>query len=297
MIVSEKTAEVRDLLDGHRAAGRRVAMVGTSGGTHEGHLSLVRRAKRDCDVVAVFWNGALKLEWAPGAVQSYTRDLERDSALLEAAGVDLLYVPLRHDLYQRAPVTFVEMPAMAAHLDEMPEGAHMTILVTMVLTLLNVAGPCTTYFGEKDWQQLVMFRRMAEDLRLPSRVVGCPTLREPDGLAISGRNAKLTPAQRSAAPSLYRALTAAAEAVHAGERDADTVTGIAAERLRRVSVPDYVVAVEADTLRPLRTLTGEVRLLASSTFGLTPLVDNVGVTVPPYRPAEGARTERTKDTA
>jgi hypothetical protein len=105
MIVSEKTAEVRDLLDGHRAAGRRVAMVGTSGGTHEGHLTLVRRAKRDCDVVAVFWNGALKLEWAPGTVQSYTRDLERDSALLEAAGVDLLYVPLRHDLYKRAPVS------------------------------------------------------------------------------------------------------------------------------------------------------------------------------------------------
>jgi pantoate--beta-alanine ligase len=90
VIVSEKTAEVRELLDGHRSAGRRVAMVGTSGGAHEGHRSLVRRAKRDCDVVAVFWNGALRLEWAPGAVQSYTRDLERDSALLQAAGADLL---------------------------------------------------------------------------------------------------------------------------------------------------------------------------------------------------------------
>jgi pantoate--beta-alanine ligase len=280
MIVSEKTAEVSELLDGHRSAGRRVAMVGTSGGTHEGHLSLVRQAKRDCDVVAVFWNGALRLEWAPGAVQSYTRDLERDSALLAAAGADLLYVPLRHDLYEQPSVTFVEMPAMTAHLAGMPEGANMNILVTMVLTLLNIAGPCTTYFGEKDWQQLVIFQRMATDLRLPSRVLGCPTVREPDGLAISSRNTKLTPEERAAAPAVYRALTAAADAVRAGERDARVVTEIALERLRPVSVPDYVVAVEAGTLRPLTGLRGDVRLLASSVFGTTPLVDNVGVTVP-----------------
>ena len=104
---------------------------------------------------------------------------------------------------------------MTAHLAGMPEGATMNILVTMVLTLLNIAGPCTTYFGEKDWQQLVIFQRMAEDLRLPSRVLACPTVREPDGLAISSRNAKLTPAQRAAAPALYRALTAAAEAARA----------------------------------------------------------------------------------
>jgi pantoate--beta-alanine ligase len=267
-------------LTGIGPAGRRVAMVGTSGGTHEGHLSLVRRAKRDCDVVAVFWNGALRLEWAPGAVQSYARDLERDSALLAAAGTDLLYVPLRHDLYERPSVTFVEMPAMTAHLAGMPEGATMNILVTMVLTLLNIAGPCTTYFGEKDWQQLVIFQRMAEDLRLPSRVLACPTVREPDGLAISSRNAKLTPPQRAAAPTLYRALTAAAEAARAGQRDARVVTEIALERLREVSVPDYVVAVEARTLRPLSVLGGDVRLLASSVFGTTPLVDNVGFTVP-----------------
>jgi len=279
MIVSEKHAEVRALLDEHRAAGRRVAMVGTSGGTHDGHLSLVRRAKQESDVVAVFWNGALKLEWADGTLQSYNRDLEHDQALFEAAGVDLFYIPVRDDLYQRPSVTFVEMPAMGAYLDGMPEGEHMNILVTMVLTLLNIAGPCTTYFGEKDWQQLVMFQRMAEDLRLPSRVVGCPVQREPDGVAISGRNSKLSASQRADAPMMYRALTAAATAVAAGERDASVVTEIALDLLRKVSVPDYVVAVEADTLRPLDTLRGEVRLLASSTFGATPLVDNIGFTV------------------
>ncbi|MCW2829441.1 MAG: hypothetical protein JWP31_133, partial [Aeromicrobium sp.] len=155
MIIVDTKAEIRRYLDEQRAAGRTVAMVGTSGGTHEGHLSLVRQAQRECDVVAVFWNGALKLEWAPGAVQSYTRDLEKDAAAFESANADILYVPLREDLYARPSGTLIDIPAMSARLEGMPEGAHMNILVTMVATLLNIAGPCTTYFGEKDWQQLV----------------------------------------------------------------------------------------------------------------------------------------------
>ncbi|EIV91915.1 pantoate--beta-alanine ligase [Frankia sp. QA3] len=289
MITTEKHAEVRELLDAERAAGRRVAMVGTSGGTHSGHISLVEQAKKECDVVAVFWNGALKLEWASGGVQAYNRDLAHDQALFEAAGVDVFYIPLRHDLYQRPSNTFLAMPGMLRHLTGMPEGEHMELLVTMVATLLNIAGPCTTFFGEKDWQQLVMFQRMAEDLHLPSRVVGCPTRREPDGVAISSRNTKLSPEQRAAAPALYAALTAAADAIAAGERDAHAAAEVALARLRPVADPDYVVAVEAATLRPLDTLDpgaeggpsdGEVRLLASVRFGTTPLVDNIGVTVP-----------------
>jgi pantoate--beta-alanine ligase len=279
MIVVKKKAEVREYLDSCRAAGRTVGMVGTSGGTHEGHLSLVARARQECDVVAVFWNGALKLEWAPGAVQNYARDLDREVAQFEAAGVDTLYVPLREDLYDRTSLTVIEMPTMSAHLTGMPESGHMHILVTMVATLLNIAGPCTTYFGEKDWQQLVMFQRMAEDLLLPSRVVGCPTLREPDGVAISSRNSRLTAAQRADAPRLYQALSAAVEAITAGERDAATITGQVLDLLRAVSVPDYVVAVDAATLEPLERLRGEVRLLACATFGSTPLVDNIGVTI------------------
>jgi pantoate--beta-alanine ligase len=288
VIVCEKRAEVRQLLDAHRAAGRSVGVVGTSGGTHAGHLSLAHTARRECDVVAVFWNGAMNLSFAQGIVQHYVRDLDRDARLFEEAGVDLLYVPTADDLYRRPPVSRLEMPEMAAHLAGMPEGQHMTIVVTMVLTLLNIAGPCTMVFGEKDWQQLVMFQRMAEDLLLPSRILASPTVREPDGLAVSSRNTRLGPAEREAAPELYRALAQAAQAVRDGERDARTVTDAISERLRRVSVPNYVTAVEAGTLRPLRTLHGEVRLLASATFGDTPLVDNVGVTVPD---ADGARQE------
>ncbi|MCW2831597.1 MAG: Pantoate--beta-alanine ligase, partial [Aeromicrobium sp.] len=142
------------------------------------------------------------------------------------------------------------------------------------------------YFGEKDWQQLVMFQCMAEDLMLPSRVVGCPVVRENDGVALSSRNARLSPAERADAPQVFRALTAAADLVRAGERDAGKVTALVKDLLSAVSVPDYVVAVDAATLEPLQTLRGDVRLLVSTTFGTTPLVDNIGVTIEPDAAAE-----------
>lgn len=280
MIVVETRAEVRRMLDKHRASGASVGFVGTSGGTHDGHLSLVQAARRHHDVVVVFWNGALNVDWAGDTLQAYSRDYEQDARLLEGAGVDLLFVTRQHDLYRRPPVTFIEMPAMAAHLCGMPEGRHMNVVVTMVLTLMNIAGPCTAYFGEKDWPQLAMFQQMTEDLMLPSRVVPVPTIREPDGLAVSGRNARLSPADRERAPELYKALTAAVEAVRAGERDAKVVAELILGPLRAVADPDYVAVVEADTLRRLETLTGDVRLLASARFGTTSLIDNVGVSVP-----------------
>jgi pantoate--beta-alanine ligase len=279
VIVSDSRAEVRALLDAHRAAGRSVGVVGTSGGTHAGHLSLAHAARRECDVVAVFWNGAFNAGFAAGIAQHYARDLDRDAKLFADAGVDLLFVTKADDFYRRPPVSRVEMPEIAVHLDGMPEGQHMNIIVTMVLTLLNVAGPCTMVFGEKDWQQLVMFQRMTEDLLLPSRILASPTVREPDGLAVSSRNTRLSPAERQAAPELYRALADAAEAIRGGQRDAGKVTEAIRDRLARVAAPNYVMAVEAGTLRPLAALQGEVRLLASATFGTTPLVDNIGVTV------------------
>jgi pantoate--beta-alanine ligase len=280
VIVVESRAEVRRMLDKQRANGASVGFVGTSGGTHDGHLSLVQAARRHHDVVVVSWNGALNVDWAGDALQVYSRDYAQDAGQFESAGVDLLFVTRQGDLYRRPPVTFVEMPAMAEHLRGMPEAQHMSVVVTMVLTLLNIAGPCTAYFGEKDWPQLAMFRRMAEDLMLPSTVVGVPTVRESDGVAVSGRNARLSQADRARAPELYKALTAAVEAVREGERDAKTVAEIVLARLRPVADPDYVAVVEADTLRPVEFLSGDVRLLASARFGTTSLIDNVGVSVP-----------------
>jgi pantoate--beta-alanine ligase len=165
----------------------------------------------------------------------------------------------------------------------------------MVLTMLNIAGPCTNYSGEKDWQQLVLFRRAAEDLLLASTVVGCPTVREPDGVARSSRNVRLTPSERAAAPVLYRALTEAAGLVRAGERDAKKVTSMIADRIGQIAPVDYAHAVDADTLRPLDTLEGEIRQLVSATFGTTPLIDNIGVAVPAT--ATPAATGRSTDKA
>jgi len=280
MIVVESRAEVRQILDKQRANGATVGFVGTSGGTHDGHLSLVQAARRNHDVVVVFWNGAMNLDWAGDTLQVYPRDYKHDARHFESAGVDLLFVTHRDDLYRRPPVTFVEMPALAGHLRGMPEGQHMNVVVTMVLTLLNIAGPCTAYFGEKDWPQLAMFQRMCEDLMLPSKVVPVPTIRESDGVAVSGRNARLSPADRARAPELYQALSAATEAISAGERDAKAVAEIVLERLRAVAEPDYVVVVQADSLRPLETISGDVRILASAKFGATSLIDNVGVSAP-----------------
>lgn len=280
MIVVESRAEVRRILDKQRADGATVGFIGTSGGTHDGHLSLVAAARADHDVVVVFWNGAMNLDWAGDTLQVYARDYEHDATRFESAGVDLLFVTHRDDLYRRPPVTVVEMPAMAEHLRGMPEGRHMNVVVTMVLTLLNIAGPCTAYFGEKDWPQLAMFTRMCEDLMLGSNVVAVPTIRENDGIAVSGRNARLSPAERARAPELYAALTAAAQAIRGGERDVRTVTELVLDRLRAVAVPDYVVVVEADSLRRLDVVSGDVRVLASATFGTTSLIDNVGVAAP-----------------
>ncbi|MBL7496303.1 pantoate--beta-alanine ligase [Frankia sp. CNm7] len=280
--------EARALLDAHRAAGRTVGMVGTSGAIHEGHLSLVERARRENDVVALFYAGVVRLDWTPVSAQVYERDIERDKELLAAAGVDLFLVMRRDDLYARRPVTFLAQSELVPDVPGLLGHDHASILATMVISMLNIAGPCTNYSGEKDWQQLVLFRRAAQDLLLPSTVVGCPTVREPDGVARSSRNVRLTASQRAAAPVIYRALTEAARLVHAGERDARAVTSLVADRVGGVAAVDYVHAVEADTLRPLDHLAGDVRLLVSATFGDTPLVDNIGVTVPAQTGRVGA---------
>ncbi|MBL7491723.1 pantoate--beta-alanine ligase [Frankia sp. AgB1.9] len=276
----ESFRETRAVLDAHRAAGRTVGMVGTSGAIHEGHLSLVERARRENDVVALFYAGVMSVDAAPASVQIYERDVDRDTELLAAAGVDLFYVMRRDDLYARPPVTFLAQPELVPDLPGLLAPDHAGVLATMVFSMLNIAGPCTNYSGEKDWQQLVLFKRAAEDLLSPCTVVGCPTVREPDGVAKSSRNVRLTPSHRAAAPVIYRALTEAVELVNAGERAAKVVTSRIADQIAAVASVDYVHAVEADTLRPLDVLDGEVRLLVSATFGDTPLVDNIGITVP-----------------
>jgi pantoate--beta-alanine ligase len=280
MIVVETVAEVRAHLDAERARGKLIGMVGTSGALHGGHLSLVERAKSENGYVVMFWSGTLQLDWANDSALVYDRSFERDSALAESAGVDLFYVPQRDDLYARRPTTFLTLDDLTQFATEAGSPELFGFLATMVLTYLNVASPCTTYFGEKDWHQLVIFQRAAEDLLMRSAVIGCPTVREPDGLALSSRNVKLSPAERKIAPILYRALQEAGRRIEAGERDPAAIIELVTKLVAPNAPVDYVVTLEADTLQPLKVLRGNVRVLLSAGFERTHLIDNIGATSP-----------------
>jgi pantoate--beta-alanine ligase len=274
-------AELRELLDAERAGGRRVGFVPTMGYLHDGHASLVRAARGATDVVVVslFVN---PLQFGPGEdLDAYPRDLARDTALAEAAGADLLFTPSVDEMYPRPVLTTVSVAEVSEPLEGAARPGHFAGVATVVAKLLAIVGPCAVYFGEKDFQQVAVVGRMVSDLSLPVDVVACPTRREPDGLAMSSRNAYLTPDERAAAPVVHRALAAGSALVLAGERDPATVRAlmaqiIEAEPLARL---DYAEVVDADSFAVPDPLAGNLRLLAAVRFGRARLIDNVGVTV------------------
>jgi pantoate--beta-alanine ligase len=275
-------AELQSLLDAERAAGRGVGFVATLGYLHEGHASLMRRARADTDVVvaSIFVN---PLQFGAGEdLDAYPRDLERDSRLAEAEGVDLLFVPAVDEMYPTPVLTTVSVAQVSEPLEGAARPEHFAGVATVVAKLFAIVGPCRTYFGEKDFQQIALVRRMVHDLSFPVDVVACPTVREPDGLALSSRNAYLTPEEREAAPVIHRALQAGAASILAGERDPAVVRSlmaqiIEAEPLARL---DYAEVVDADSFVVPDPLGGNVRLLAAVRFGRARLIDNVGVTAP-----------------
>jgi pantoate--beta-alanine ligase len=279
VIVLDTASAVIAHLDRERSNGRTVGMIGTTGSLHEGHLSLVRAAKAQNDVAVMFWAGALSLEWAPGSSPSYTPDMQRDLDLAAGEGLDVCFVLNRADLYVEPSATSIVLPAFDAG-GELEDPAHLRTVATMVATFCNITGPCRTYFGEKDWQQLVMLQKMARDLYLRAEVVGCPVVREADGLARSSRNQKLSAQSRAQAPALFQGLQAAAAAVADGERVVEKVVAIFTDVVAPVADIDYVKVVEPHTLAPLERLDGPARVIVSASFGGVRLVDNVGVTPP-----------------
>jgi pantoate--beta-alanine ligase len=276
-----RIADLRAVLDAERAAGRRVGFVPTMGYLHDGHASLMARARADDDVVvaSIFVN---PLQFGPTEdLAAYPRDLARDLALAEKEGVDLVFVPPVEEMYPEPVATTVTVAGVSDGWEGASRPTHFAGVATVVAKLFGIVGPCRAYFGEKDFQQLAVIRRMARDLSMPVEVVGCPTVRELDGLAMSSRNSYLTPDERAAAPVVHRALQAGVAAILAGERDPATVAGlvgeiIAAEPLARL---DYAAVVDADSLAVPDTLSGNLRLLAAVGFGRARLIDNVGVTV------------------
>lgn len=273
----------RAATDAARAGGATVGFVPTMGYLHEGHVSLMAAARAECDLVAVsiFVN---PLQFGAGEdLDAYPRDLARDLTQAEAAGVDVVFAPSVEEMYPRPIVTTVVVDDLTTRFEGASRPDHFAGVATVVAKLFSIMGPGRTYFGEKDWQQVCVVRRMAADLSFPVEVIACPTLREPDGLARSSRNVYLSVEERAAAPVLHRALRHGAALVEAGERDPGAVEAAMAEVVAAEPsvLLDYVAAVEADTLASPARLEGHVRLLVAARVGTPRLLDNVGVTVPP----------------
>ncbi len=280
--VIESVEVFRKVLDAERGAGRRVGLVPTMGALHDGHLSLVRRAAAECDTVAVtvFVN---PLQFGPGEdLERYPRDLDGDVVLASAAGATHLFAPSVAEMYADEVLTTVRVARLGEGLEEAARPGHLGGVATVVAKLFAMTGPCRAYFGEKDYQQLLVVRRMAADLSYPVEVVACPTVREADGLALSSRNAYLSPDERRAAAVLYRCLVAGRAAVEAEEEDPAVVRSAMAEIV--ASEPgarlDYAEVRAAGTLEPLDRVVGDVRLLVAARVGPARLIDNLGARGP-----------------
>ena len=278
-------AELRSRLGRARAGGRTVGLVPTMGYLHDGHLALARAAvaEHDLVVMTIFVN---PLQFAPGEdLATYPRDPAGDAAKAAAVGVDLLFVPSTEEMYpdgRDAVLTGVQVPALAGVMEGASRRTHFGGVCTVVAKLFNIVGPCSAYFGEKDFQQLAIVRRMAADLSFPVQVVGCPIVREADGLAMSSRNVYLTEAERAVAPVLRRALTAGAEAIRSGATNADSVRELMAAHVRAEPLAqlDYLEIADPDTLAPLVVADDRARLFGAIRFGRARLIDNRAVSEP-----------------
>lgn len=292
MITVDRVAEMRRMCDRERAAGRRVGFVPTMGALHEGHLSLIRAARAEADtvVVSIFVNPT---QFGPGEdIDSYPRSMEADLAACEREGVDIVFRPSSGEMYPRPPATRIVVSGVSGPLEGEFRPGHFEGVALVCTKLFNAVGPCRAYFGEKDAQQLRVVRRLVEDLCMPVEVVDCPTVRDPDGIALSSRNAYLTPDERERARALSRALFAMADRVAAGERRAEDILAHGREVLARgrPDAVDYLAIVDGDTFEPVEVLEGPVLACGAIHIGKARLIDNVALT-PPAAAVHPGRTQ------
>jgi pantoate--beta-alanine ligase len=278
VIVARTVAQLRELASSARTDGARVGLVPTMGAFHDGHLSLMRRARERCGfvVVSLFVNPAQFNE--PADLARYPRDEGNDAALASSAGVDVLFAPPVDEVYPTGFATTVEVAGISEPLEGVVRGPkHFRGVATVVAKLFNMAQPDEAFFGQKDAQQALLIRRMVRDLDIPVRVEVCPTIREADGLAMSSRNALLDPESRRRAPSLSRALFAVADAVErGGERDAGRALQQGASILSAAGIdPEYFSAVSTETLAPVTYIEGETLVALAARVGPVRLIDNV----------------------
>jgi pantoate--beta-alanine ligase len=260
-----------------RSAAGRLGFVPTMGYLHQGHMSLVHAARRDCDAVSasIFVN---PMQFGPREdLARYPRDPERDLAMLREAGVDAVFMPDVAEVYPPGFSSFVEVGPLAGRLEGKHRPGHFRGVATVVCKLFNIVQPQVAYFGQKDAQQLRVIRRMVADLNLPVEVVGLPTVREPDGLALSSRNVYLNEDERRQALVLSRALRLAEERFRAGERNAETLRRAMRGLIREAPAAtiDYVSIADSDSLEELRTIDRPALVSMAVRIGATRLIDNL----------------------
>ncbi|MCX8033096.1 MAG: pantoate--beta-alanine ligase [Thermoleophilia bacterium] len=276
----QEIVELRSVVQNAKAAGQSVGLVPTMGALHEGHLSLVRRARGENDVVivSVFVNPT---QFGPREdFDRYPRDLARDLALCEQAGADAVFAPSAAEMYPPGFCTWVNVEGLTEGLCGRSRPGHFRGVCTVVAKLFNICQPDRAYFGEKDAQQLVVVKRMVQDLNFPIEIVPCSTVREPDGLAMSSRNMLLTREQRQQAPMLYKALKEAERLIKTGVKDTTALKQAIATVLGEASLGqvDYIEIVDAETLAPMETVWGECLIALAVRFGEVRLIDNIRVT-------------------
>jgi pantoate--beta-alanine ligase len=276
--VIRRAAEFRTTADRWRSAGDRVGFVATLGGIHAGHVSLIRRAREGSDRVAASVYLNPRQYTTAQDLASYPRDEAADLAALEAAGVDAAWAPPDEEVYPEGLDLAAPDPGPVGRVFEgAARPGHFEAVLMVVHRLLDVVGPCRTYFGEKDAQQLFLVRRMVRELGLPVEVVGCPTVREPDGLAMSSRNALLSPQEREQAGCLFLALAEAAELARGGERDARVLVAAMAREIGGTPLArlDHAAVVDEGTFEPVDRVDRPARALVAAAFPSARLIDNL----------------------
>ena len=267
---------LRGVVAGWKAAGQTVAVVPTMGALHPGHLSLIAAARAGADrVIATIFVNPRQFN-NPEDLARYPRTEDRDAGMLVAAGVDLLFAPPLDVVYPQGFATSVTVAGLSEGLCGAHRPGHFDGVATVVTKLLLMTGADRAFFGEKDWQQLQIVRRLARDLNIPVAVTGCPTLREADGLAMSSRNARLSSADRAAAPALLRAMSGAGAAIRGGTPVVEALDRARHEVLRAgFTEVEYLDLRGAEALEPLATLDRPARLLAAAWLGGVRLIDNI----------------------
>lgn len=276
MVINSKIETVRQQVSDWKKEGLSVGLVPTMGYLHEGHKSLIDAARKDNDrvVVSIFVN---PMQFGPNEdLASYPRDLEKDAKLCQEAGVDMIFHPDAEEMYEPGFCSYVDMNGLTAELCGKSRPTHFRGVQTVVLKLFHIVTPDRAYFGQKDAQQLAVIRRMVRDLNVGIKIIGCPIIREADGLAKSSRNTYLNEAERQAALVLSRSLNVGKALAESGETNAQTIREAVTKEIEKEPMAkiDYVDVVDFDTITPVDTIQGSVLVAVAVFIGKTRLIDN-----------------------